>query len=39
MTPYRNVHYWLSDFHSVSSIVVGINEIFNICHARLKNVI
>ena len=38
MTPYRNVCYWLSDFHSDSK-VVGKEEIFNSCHARLRNVI
>ena len=38
MTPYRNVRYWLSDFHSGSK-VVGKEEIFNLCYARLRNVI
>ena len=38
MTPYRNVRYWLSDFHSGGK-VVGKEEIFNQCHARLRNVI
>ena len=38
MTPYRNVRYWLSDFHSDSK-VVGKEKIFNQCHARLRNVI
>ena len=38
MAPYRNVHYWLSDFRSGDK-VVGKEEIFNQCHARLRNVI
>ena len=38
MAPYRNVHYWLSDFHS-SCKAVGKEEIFNQCHAKLRNVI
>ena len=38
MTPYRNVRYWLSDFHNGGK-VVGRDEIFNLCHARLRNVI
>ena len=38
MTPYRNVRYWLSDFHSGGK-TVGREEIFNLCHARLRNVI
>ena len=38
MAPYRNLHYWLSDFHSGGK-VVGKEEIFNQCHARLRNVI
>ena len=38
MTPYRNVRYWLSDFRSGGK-VVGREEIFNLCHARLRNVI
>ena len=38
MTPYRNVRYWLSDFHSGGK-AVGREEKFNLCHARLRNVI
>ena len=38
MTPYRNVRYWLSDFLSGGK-VVGREEIFNLCHAKLRNVI
>ena len=38
MAPYRNVRYWLSDFRSGGK-VVGKEEIFNQCHARLRNVI
>ena len=38
MTPYRNIRYWLSDFRSGGK-VVGREEIFNLCHARLRNVI
>ena len=38
MAPYHNVHYWLSDFRSGGK-VVGKEEIFNQCHARLRNVI
>ena len=38
MTPYRNVRYWLSDFRSGGK-AVGKDEIFNQCHARLRNVI
>ena len=38
MTPYRNVHYWLSDFRNGGK-AVGREEIFNLCHARLRNVI
>ena len=38
MTPYRNVCYWLSDFRSGGKDV-GREEIFNLCHARLRNVI
>ena len=38
MTPYRNVRYWLSDFRSGGK-AVGRKEIFNLCHARLRNVI
>ena len=38
MAPYRNVRYWLSDFHSGGK-AVGKEEIFNQCHARLRNVI
>ena len=38
MTPYRNVRYWLSDFRSGGK-AVGKEEIFNQCHARLRNVI
>ena len=38
MTPFRNVRYWLSDFRSGGK-VVGKEEIFNQCHARLRNVI
>ena len=38
MTPYRNVRYWLSDFHSGGKVVVR-EEIFNLCHARFRNVI
>ena len=38
MTPYRNVRYWLSDFRSGGK-AVGREEIFNLCHARLRNVI
>ena len=38
MAPYRNVLYWLSDFRSGGK-AVGKEEIFNQCHARLRNVI
>ena len=38
MTPYRNVRYWSSDFRSGGK-VVGREEIFNLCHERLRNVI
>ncbi|KAL6318377.1 hypothetical protein AAG906_040533 [Vitis piasezkii] len=38
MAPYRNVRYWLSDFHSGGK-AVGKEEIFNQCHVRLRNVI
>ena len=38
MTPYRNVRYWLSDFRSGGK-AIGREEIFNLCHARLRNVI
>ena len=38
MTPYCNVRYWLSDFRSEGK-AVGREEIFNLCHARLRNVI
>ena len=38
MTPYRNVRYWLSDFLSGGKVVRR-EEIFNLCHARLRNVI
>ena len=38
IAPYRNVCYWLSDFHSGGK-VVGKDKIFNQCHARLRNVI
>ena len=38
MALYRNVRYWLSDFRSGGK-VVGKEEIFNSCHARLRNVI
>ena len=38
MTPYRNVRYWLSDFRSGCK-AVGREEIFNLCHAILRNVI
>ena len=38
MTPYRNVRYWLSDFRSGGK-AVGREEIFNLYHARLRNVI
>ena len=38
MTPYRNVSYWLSDFRSGGK-AVGREEIFNLYHARLRNVI
>ena len=38
MTPYRNVRYWLSDFRNGCK-AVGREEIFNLCHARLRNVI
>ena len=38
MVPYRNVHYWLSDICS-GGRAVGKEEIFNQCHARLRNVI
>ena len=38
MTPYRNVRYWLSDFRNGGK-AVGREEIFNLCHARLRNVI
>ncbi|XP_059596802.1 uncharacterized protein LOC104880679 isoform X1 [Vitis vinifera] len=38
MAPYRNVRYWLSDFRSGGK-AVGKEEIFNQCHARLRNVI
>ena len=38
MTPYRSVRYWLSDFRSGGK-VVGREKIFNLCHARLRNVI
>ncbi|KAL6335798.1 hypothetical protein AAG906_039561 [Vitis piasezkii] len=36
MAPYCNVRYWLSDFRSGGK-VVGKEEIFNQCHARLRN--
>ena len=38
MTPYCNVRYWLSDFRSGGK-AVGREEIFNLYHARLRNVI
>ena len=38
MTPYRNVRYWLNDFRSGGK-AVGREEIFNLYHARLRNVI
>ena len=38
MTSYHNVCYWLSDFRSGGK-AVGRNEIFNLCHAKLRNVI
>ena len=38
MAPYCNVRYWLSDFRN-SGKVVGKKEIFNQCHARLRNVV
>ena len=38
MAPYHNVRYWLSDFCSGGK-AVGKEEIFNQCHARLRNVI
>ncbi|KAJ9702946.1 hypothetical protein PVL29_004619 [Vitis rotundifolia] len=38
MTPYRNMCYWLSDFRSGGKAVEK-EEIFNQCHARLRNVI
>ena len=38
MTPYRNVRYWLSDFRSGGKAVRR-EEIFNLYHARLRNVI
>ena len=38
MTPYRNVRYWMSDFRSGGK-AVGREEIFNLYHARLRNVI
>ena len=38
MTPYRNIRYWLSDFRSGGK-AVGREEIFNLCHARLRNFI
>ena len=38
MVPYRNIRYLLSDFRNGGK-VVGKYEIFNLCHARLRNVI
>ena len=38
MIPYPNVRYWLNDFRSGGK-AVGREEIFNLCHARLRNVI
>ena len=38
MTPYRNVRYWLNDFRSGGK-AVGREEIFNLYHERLRNVI
>ena len=38
MAPYCNVRYWLSDFYSGGK-AIGKDEIFNQCHARLRNVI
>ena len=38
MTPYSNVYNWLSDSCS-GGRVVGKDEAFNKCHARLRNVI
>ena len=38
MTPYCNVRYYLSDFRSGGK-AIGRGEIFNLCHARLRNVI
>ena len=38
MAPYRNVRYWLSDFRSGGK-AIGREEIFNLCHVRLRNVI
>ena len=38
MTPYCNVRYWFSDFRSGGK-ARGREEIFHLCHARLRNVI
>ena len=38
MTPYSNVYNWLSDSCS-GGRVVGKDEMFNKCHARLRNVL
>ena len=38
MTTYHNVHYWLSDFYCGGKDV-GREETFDLCHARLRNVI
>ena len=38
MTPYSNVRYWLSDLRSGCK-AIGREEIFNLCHAILRNVI
>ena len=38
MAPYCNLRYWLSDFRSGGK-AVGREKMFNLCHARLRNVI
>ena len=38
MAPNHNVRYWLSDFCSGGK-AIGKEEIFNQCHARLRNAI
>lgn len=38
MAPYHNLRYWLDDFY-IDGKDVGREEVFNLCHKRLRDVI